>query len=51
MPIDKHFGGHGDEVMRAVKKTYGSLKKAKQVFYAKDNKNKSAAKSGPRKTA
>jgi len=40
MPLNKHFGGHGSEVMASMKKTYGS-KKAKQVFYATENKQKS----------
>lgn len=48
MPIDKYFGGHGKQVMAAMKKTYGA--KAKNVFYAKSNKDKSASK-GPRKSA
>jgi hypothetical protein len=40
MPISKHFGGHGQEVMTNMKKEYGA-EKAKQVFYATDNKRKS----------
>ena len=40
MPLSKHFGGHGEEVMQNMKKTYGA-KKAKQVFYATENKMKS----------
>lgn len=43
MPLNKHFGGHGSEVMASMKKTYGS-KKAKQVFYATENKQKSGGK-------
>jgi hypothetical protein len=50
MPVSKHFGGHGGEVMAAMKKTYGG-DKAKKVFYATENKAKSAAKKGPRKSA
>ncbi|MGH7182587.1 MAG: hypothetical protein ACREJN_11495 [Nitrospiraceae bacterium] len=50
MPINKYYGGHGDKVMAAMTKTYGA-DKAKQVFYATKNKDKSAAKKGPRKTA
>lgn len=49
MPVSKHFGGHGGEVMAAMKKTYGDG--AKKVFYATENKAKSAAKKGPRKSA
>lgn len=39
MPLSKHFGGHGEKVMRNMKKEYGS-KKGEKVFYATDNKNK-----------
>lgn len=39
MPLNKHFGGKGEEVMESMKKTYGG-KKAKQVFYATENKMK-----------
>lgn len=38
MPISKYFKGHGEEVMASMEKTYKSAKKAKQVFYAKANK-------------
>ncbi len=37
MPISKHFGGHGAEVMKDMKKRYGS-KKGERVFYATENK-------------
>lgn len=37
MPISKHYGGHGDEVMSSMSKTYGA-DKAKRVFYATENK-------------
>jgi len=43
MPIDKYFGGHGEEVMASMKTTYankGGAKKAKSVFYATANKRK-----------
>ena len=40
MPISKHYGGHGDKVMRSMKETYPSEKKAEQVFYATENKRK-----------
>ena len=40
MPISKHFGGRGVKVMAAMKKTYGSTKKAERVFYATENKRK-----------
>ena len=40
MPISKHFGGSGEKVMASMKKTYGA-KKAKAVFYATENKQKS----------
>lgn len=39
MPLNKHFGGHGEKVMSAMKKEYGP-EKAKQVFYATENKQK-----------
>lgn len=38
MPLSKHFGGHGREVMSSMKKTYG--KNAERVFYATENKMK-----------
>ena len=41
MPVSKHYGGHGAEVMSAMTKEYGA-KKGKQVFYATENKKKSA---------
>jgi hypothetical protein len=43
MPVDKYFGGHGEEVMASMKTTYankGGAKKAKRVFYATANKQK-----------
>lgn len=43
MPIDKYYGGHGEEVMASMKETYankGGAKKAKSVFYALANKQK-----------
>ena len=40
MPLSKYFGGHGEEVMSHMKKTYGP-KKAERVFYATKNKMKS----------
>lgn len=46
MPISKHFGGHGSEVMSAMKKTYGDTDEAKRVFYATENKRKSQKKQG-----
>ena len=39
MPLNKHFDGHGEEVLASMKKTYGE-EKAKSVFYATDNKRK-----------
>lgn len=38
MPLKKHYRGHGEEVMADMKKTYGSEKKAKEVFYSTENK-------------
>jgi hypothetical protein len=43
MPLNKHFGGHGEEVMDNMKKEYGG-EKAEKVFYATENKNKGKAK-------
>lgn len=40
MPLSKHYSGHGSKVMAMMKKTYGSAKKAKEVFYATENKRK-----------
>ncbi len=37
MPINKYYGGHGDEVMSNMTKEYGD-KKGKSVFYATANK-------------
>lgn len=37
MPIDKYFGGHGDEVMSDMQGKHGP-KKGKQIFYATANK-------------
>lgn len=39
MPLGKHYSGHGDEVMNAMRKEYG-MDKAKMVFYATENKMK-----------
>ena len=38
MPIEKYYGGHGLKVMESMLKTYKNPKKAKEVFYAKANK-------------
>lgn len=37
-PIDKYFGGHGEEVMRSMKKKHGD--RAKEIFYSTANKRK-----------
>lgn len=39
MPISKYFSGHGEQVMANMRGKYGS-KKAKEVFYATENKRK-----------
>lgn len=44
MPLNKHFEGHGAEVMKSMEKTYGKGEKAKQVFYATENKRKKGGK-------
>jgi hypothetical protein len=43
MPLSKHFGGHGKEVMASMRRTYGDEETAKRVFYATENKDKKAA--------
>ena len=40
MPLNKHYGGHGEEVMKALVDQYGE-DKAKSVFYAMEKKRKS----------
>ena len=45
MPISKYYGGHGSEVMAAMKKEYGG-KKGESVFYATANKRKQTPKKG-----
>jgi hypothetical protein len=37
MPLSNYFKGHGDKVMKEMKKQYGS-KKGESVFYATANK-------------
>lgn len=37
MPLSKYYGGHGEEVMRKMKKKYGE-EKGESVFYATANK-------------
>lgn len=44
MPLSKHFGGHGEKVMAAMKKKYG--KRAKRIFYATENKQKQSYEDG-----
>ena len=39
MPVSKYYSGHGQSVMRKMKKTYGA-KKGKSVFYATANKRR-----------
>jgi hypothetical protein len=39
MPLSKHFGGHGQEVMDNMMKEYGPGK-AQRVFYATENSQK-----------
>ena len=39
MPLSKHFGGHGEEVMANMQKEYGPGK-AEHVFYATENARK-----------
>lgn len=40
MPLSKHYGGKGSEVMREMVGRYGA-EKGKRVFYATENKRKS----------
>lgn len=37
MPVGKYYGGHGEKVMKSMKKQYGS-EKGERVFYATANK-------------
>lgn len=37
MPLNRYFGGHGQEVMADMKKEYGE-DKGERVFYATANK-------------
>lgn len=39
MPLNKHFDGKGEKVMRDLMRKYGA-KKGKQMFYAIENKRK-----------
>jgi hypothetical protein len=39
MPLSKYFGGHGEKVMKDMKKKHGD-KEGKSIFYATSNKNK-----------
>jgi hypothetical protein len=48
VPIKRHFGGHGEEAMSAMKRTYGDSETAKRVFYATENKKKSKKKAKKR---
>lgn len=41
MPLSKHYNGHGRDVMARMKKEYGA-KEGERVFYATENKRKSA---------
>jgi hypothetical protein len=47
MPLTKS----GDEVLGSMRKTYGSEKKAKSVFYASINKGKPGSAKWHRKTS
>ena len=40
MSLHEHHRGHGKEVMKSMKKTYGDAMTAKKVFYATENKRK-----------
>ncbi len=39
MPRNKHFGGHGSQVMKSMEKAYGK-EKAERIFYATESKMK-----------
>lgn len=43
MPLSKHYGGHGEKVMRAMKEQYGA-EEGERVFYATENKRKNESK-------
>jgi len=40
MPLSKHFGGAGEEVMANMRREYGNTEKAKRIFYATENARK-----------
>lgn len=44
MPLDRHYKGHGREVLKNMIKEYGSKEKAESVFYALENKLKNRRK-------
>lgn len=46
MPLSKHFGGHGESVMRDMKRRYGA-EKGERVFYATENARKKGKKANP----
>lgn len=48
MPLSKHYNGHGEQVMRSMKRTYDP-ETAKRVFYATENARKSGKKRGKHK--
>jgi len=41
MPLSKHYGGHGEKVMRSMRSQYKDEETAERVFYATENKRKS----------
>jgi hypothetical protein len=42
MPISEYYGGHGERVMKDMRKKYGN--RAKEIFYATANKRRRRAK-------
>lgn len=51
MPIEKHYHGHGGEVMQAMRATYNDPKEAKRVFYATEQKRKNEKKKGKKRSS
>jgi hypothetical protein len=45
MPVNRHFGGHGEKVMKDMMERYGG-KKAERVFYATEKKQAGKKKKG-----
>ena len=49
MPLSKHYGGHGAEVMRNMRRQYGQAR-GEQIFYATENARKDHPADRPRES-